>query len=211
MNPAFVTGFERSLLTLNRVIVNDFVKKSDITANPIQFIEDCIVPVLERIGKSWEEGNIALSQLYMGSRICEELIGDILPDLSHIKYREPKVAITVVDDYHFLGKRLVSSILLANGYNLIDYGRSSDVDELIAQLKVDKIDYLLFSVLMIHSALRIKDFSIALKSFDPSLKIIVGGAPFRFDKSLCDEVGGDATVSNASEVVELIRRMEEQK
>lgn len=38
-----------------------------------------MVPALDRIGTGWENGTIALSQVYMSGRICEEVVDDLLP------------------------------------------------------------------------------------------------------------------------------------
>ena len=37
-------------------------------------IDDLVVPALEKIGLSWEQGRVSLSQVYMAGRICEKAV-----------------------------------------------------------------------------------------------------------------------------------------
>jgi methanogenic corrinoid protein MtbC1 len=163
-------------------------------------VERIIVPVLERMGQDWESGSVALSQVYMCGRICEELVDAILPPASPDRRHQPKMAITVLEDYHLLGKRIVYSTLRASGYELLDYGRS-EAAELTERVQREGIELLLISALMLPSALRVKQVTAGLKAAGAGVKVVVGGAPFRFDRQLWQEVGADATSPNASGVV----------
>jgi methanogenic corrinoid protein MtbC1 len=85
--------------------------------------EFLLIPVLERIGRSWEQGQVSLSQVYMSGRICEELVELMTGPEPADPSPKPQVAIASLFDYHLLGKRLVSSVLRAVGWSLLDYGR----------------------------------------------------------------------------------------
>ncbi len=105
-----------------------------------------------------------------------------------------------------LGKRIVYSVLRSSGFDLLDYGKST-VDELLARVKDDSIEILLISVLMLSSALHIKDLREKLDHRGGSVKVVVGGAPFGFDEHLWKDVGADAMGRNASEAVEIVTRL----
>jgi methanogenic corrinoid protein MtbC1 len=195
--------FEKALLSLDRLEARKVLSQSQDRLNPSQFIEGVIGPVMEKIGQDWEQGSVALSQIYMSSRICEELVDEILPPKPPDLKNPPRMAIGVLEDYHLLGKRIVYSILRAAGFELLDYGRVT-VDELIDRVREDKIEILLLSVLMLPSALQVRLVSDRLKSLNPDIKIVVGGAPFRFDLDLWQEVGADAMGSSASEALEIV-------
>jgi len=64
---------------------------------------------------------------------------------------------------------------------------------------------LIISTLMLSSALAIKAIIPGLRTSNPGIIIMAGGAPFRFDRELWKEVGADATGSNASEALALVR------
>ncbi len=201
-----VNEFEQALLSLDRLAARNILMKSSDAWPPIQLVEKLVVPALERIGVGWEQGRIALSQVYMSGRICEELVDIILPPSGPGRKIRPKMAIATLEDYHLLGKRIVYSVLRASGFELLDYGRMR-VDDLVHRVKDDEVKILLLSTLMLPSALKVKEVRGKLKESGSEVKIVVGGAPFRFDDQLWSEVGADAMGRNGSEAVEIITRM----
>ncbi len=116
------------------------------------------------------------------------------------------MAIATLADYHFLGKRIVYSALRASGYGLLDYGRV-EVAEVVDRVKNDRIDIVLLSTLMLPSALLVREVRSAMDAAGLATRIVVGGAPFRFDARLWKEVGADAMGANASQAIELVARM----
>lgn len=124
--------------------------------------------------------------------------------------KQPKIAIVVLEDHYSLGKRILQSITYAGGYDLIDYGAGISVDTLVEHVTRDKIDTLLISALMLPAALKTKE-AIRLIKEQQNTKIIVGGAPFRFDPQLWIEVQADAMGCTATDTLHLIATMMEEK
>ncbi len=193
---------------MNRVKVRKILTDNFDFNNPFHIIEQLVVPASEIIGDRWAEGSVALSQVYMSSRIIEEFIDEILPADSAGRIDQPTMAIAVLEDYHLLGKRIIYSGIRADGYKLLDYGRVS-VEEAVEKVKNDSIEILLISTLMLPSALRIKDLRSELERHNLNPRLIVGGAPFRFDKQLWQEVGADATARDVSELLTVLKAQEE--
>ena len=206
---AAIDRFREALITLDRVEADAIFQQALATLRPIEAIELIVVPALERVGAAWETGEIALSQVYMSGRFCEELVERVLPPSAPDRKHQPRSAITVLLDYHMLGKRIVYSLLRASGFELFDYGRTS-VDELVERALKDKIRVLLISVLILPSALKVREVTARLKAADPGIRIVVGGAPFLFDDALWREVGADAMGRNASDAVALVERFMEE-
>jgi len=201
-----VTALEQALLSLDRLTARDILQASPPLGSPHQQIEQIIIPTLERIGEGWSAGDVSLAQVYISSRICEELVNEILPPASPSRIDRPKMAIAVLEDYHLLGKRIVYAVLRAGGFELADYGQVT-VDELVQRILDDDIDIALISTLMLPSALRIKDVRDRLNDAGADVKLVVGGAPFRLDSQLWREVGADATANSASDTVDVLHRL----
>ena len=195
--------FMEALLALDRLAAKQILQDQTDRLAPTVFIEEVVVAALERIGAGWQAGTFALSQVYMAGRICEELIDEILPPRSPERKDRPKMAVCVLADHHKLGKVIVYSLLRASGFDLLDYD-TIEVDDLVARVAKDRIEILLISVLMLPSALKVTQVREQLTAVGLDLKIIVGGAPFRFDDGLWREVGADAMCRSASEVVAVI-------
>jgi methanogenic corrinoid protein MtbC1 len=198
--------FEQSLLAMDRVKARAILESLLARQGATPLVERLVVPVLEKIGSDWEAGQLALSQVYMSGRICEELVDWLLPPASPDRKSQPKMAIATLEDYHLLGKRLVYSMLRASGYEVMDYGRK-DVDGLVRKALEDRVELLLISTLMLNSALRVREVRTRLSQAGWAGKLVVGGAPFRFDPQLWREVGADASSPSAAGVVAILDRM----
>jgi methanogenic corrinoid protein MtbC1 len=198
-----VTPFREALENLDRISAEAYFSQALKTLTPIHAIEQVVVPALEQIGAAWQEGSVALSQVYMSGRVCEELVEKVLPPSDPDRKHQPRSAIVVLNDYHMLGKRIVYSLMRASGFELFDYGRM-DIDELVERAIADKIRVLLISVLILPSALKVKDVCAKLKAAGAPIKVAVGGAPFLFDDQLWQEVGADAVGHNASDAITIV-------
>ncbi len=205
-----IEEFVEKLVSLDRIGAEETVTAAIAGQQPFLVIEKLIVPALERIGQGWEKGTISLSQIYMGSRICEEVVNTILPLSDSNRTNHPKMAIALLDDYHALGKIIVLAALRASGYEMQDYG-TLDTAALVSRIQEESIEIILISTLMLHSALRIRELRESLnKAGLETVKIIVGGAPFRFDPELWQEVGADAMGSSGLEAVQIIENLLEE-
>lgn len=198
-----VKSFRDALESLDRVGADALFQDALTRMSPIAAVEQIVVPALEQMGLAWEDGSVALSQVYMSGRFCEELVERVLPPSDPDRKHQPRSAIVLLNDYHVLGKRIVYSVMRASGFELFDYGRM-DVDELVERALADEIRVLLISVLMLPSALKVKQVCARLKAADAPIRIAVGGAPFLFDDRLWQEVGADAMGRNAAEAVTLV-------
>ena len=202
---ALIAEFESALLKINRVKAAEIFEKCYLQTNNIDMLENVAINSLERIGDKWEKGSVSLSQVYMSSIICENLIDHYLPKFDVTSKKEaPRMAIAVLQDYHALGKRIVYSVLRAGGYEVLDFGQGLNVEKLVQKTMENGIGILLISTLMLPSALKVKKVKEALMAEGAHTKIIVGGAPFRFDCNLWKSVGADADGKNASNVIKTI-------
>lgn len=201
-----VVEFRSALEQLDAVRAESIFDRAIAVGSAIHAVETLVVPALEQMGEAWHRGEVALSQVYMSGRFCERLVDRVLPPSDPDRKSQPRSAVATLCDTHELGKRIVYAVMRASGFEIFDYG-SVNVDELVARAQRDQIRILLISVLMLPSALRVREVVERLKPFDPTLRVVVGGAPFLFDRNLWREVGADAMGTNAGEAVEIVARM----
>ncbi|HEY8037491.1 MAG TPA: cobalamin-dependent protein [Methylobacter sp.] len=199
-----IQDFREALESLDQIKAKVLFQQALRGHSPIEIVEQVVVPALEQIGQHWNEGSIALSQIYMSGRFCEELVEQVLPSSDPDRKHQPRQAIVVLNDYHMLGKRIIYSVMRASGFELFNYGRM-DVNELVERVITDKLRILLISVLMMPSALKIRELRNALDARGVQLKILVGGAPFQFDPQLWREVGADAMGLSAADAVTIVQ------
>jgi len=187
-----INDFQTALLEINRIKAREVLENVFDKHNKFEVVEEVIVKALENIGKGWEDGEFSLSQVYMAGSICEKIVDRFLPMDSKNNTLDFNIAICVLQDYHALGKKIVSSTHRASGYNILDFGYGLSVDEVIEKVIKNKTKILLISTLMLPSAMKVREVVEEIRDRNLNTKIIVGGAPFRLDKNLWKSVSADA-------------------
>lgn len=175
---------------------------------PLEVAEELISPALSKIGVMWEEGEANLAQIFLASKMCDELLSQILPKEAHWRKDSPVIGITNFDDHHSLGKKIVYMVLRADGFDAIDLGwtNSSSIGEAVIE---NRVDVLLVSTLMLRSALKAKEIPDIIRTNGNKVVMIVGGAPFLFDRELGKEVGAEAIGGSGADASRLINALME--
>ena len=199
--------FLQALLSLDRETARRQMRLALSDTNPATAIETLLIPTMERIGALWEQGEVALSQVYMSGRICEGILDELLPVAETDEAENPQTVIAVFEDNHALGKRLVVSALRVARIPVQDYGLGVTLEELVKKVRQDRPQVVLISVLMLRSALRVAELVRQLEAMSERPYIIVGGAPFLLDAQLWRQVGADAMAANSAEVLRLLKSL----
>lgn len=208
MHALLARQLEAALLSMDRIAAHRLLAEASRAGAPDDVVQSIVVPALEAIGDGWEDGSVALAQVYMGGRICEEALDAIFSTDAPVAPERPLCAIVVLDDYHLLGKRIVLSGLRATGVRVVDYGRMT-VDQTVARVEDDGIDILFVSVLMLPAALRVRELTSELRKRNLPVRVVVGGASFLLDDQLWREVGADAMGRSASDAVRMVGEFRE--
>ena len=205
-----ITGMVEALCHIDRVQARKILAKAIEGLSPDEakpLIEKILVEALEELGRLWETGSVAISQIYMGGIITEALIQHYFKDEAPAPgVQEPQIGIVVLEDQHTLGKKLVSLMVKAQGYALIDLGQGLTAQEIAGKVEQHQIKILLVSCLMYPAALQVKKLKALVGD---TVQVIVGGAPFRLDPELWKIVGADAYGANAGDALRIIREVME--
>ena len=176
---------------------------------PIDIITKGLSVGMKIIGDKFEAAEIFLPQIMMSAKAMSNAMEVLTPELEKTKKEgeETGLAITFVaeGDIHDIGHRLVSTMLGANGFQILDLGvdvLNETVVEEAAKHKGEKV-ILVGSALMTTSMLGQKDLMDRLREEDlrDNVKCMFGGAPVS-DKWI-EEIGADATAENAAEAAKV--------
>lgn len=167
-------------------------------------INDGLSVGMKIVGEKFESAEIFLPQIMMSSKAMNAAMEILTPLLAEEKPGEGVgTAITFVQegDIHDIGHRLVSTMLGANGFKIIDLGVDVSNDTIldeVVKLKGQKM-VLVGSALMTTSMLGQKDTVEILKEegLRDDVKIMFGGAPV--SQGWIDDIGADATAENAAD------------
>jgi len=202
-----VRDFVEALLSVDRRAAQRIFERARAEATVIDVVEGLIVPALETVGDDWQQGAASLSQVYMGARICHTLVESAMLPQEAVRDVQPRLAVAVLGDGHSLGKQLVLLSLRSGGYRVLDLGAQRTPEELVAACVEHDIQILFISVLMLPAALRVAELRAALADAGRLTKLVVGGAPFRFDANLWREVGADSFGYSASHATRIVAQM----
>lgn len=114
---------------------------------------------------------------------------------------------TVKGDIHDIGKNLVGMMMEGAGFEVIDLGINTDVDQFLAAIEEHKPDILGMSALLTTTMTYMKVVIETLKEkgIRDELIVIVGGAPL--NEEFGEAIGADAYCRDAAVAVETAKRL----
>ncbi|NNM82169.1 MAG: cobalamin-binding protein [Burkholderiales bacterium] len=187
-------------------------------ATPEEIIFDVVIPGLDIMVKALDEGYDAnLAQHFMTAQIAADVTDRMLP----LFKSPPKIAGRVIigtaaGDLHTLGKRIVMGCLKAHMIEVSDLGVNVPAERFVEEALAKQAEVIGISAMMVHTARGENGAMKVAKILEENglrsrIKLVVGGAPFRYDPDLYRIVGADATAANgvsaARTILECIREV----
>jgi corrinoid protein of di/trimethylamine methyltransferase len=181
--------------------------------DPLKAIEEGLAPAIEKVGNKFEKMEIFLPELMLAAdamRSAMTLLLPLIPKDSMVS--KATVAIgTVQGDVHEIGKNIVSNMLMANGFNVIDLGVDVKTTTFVEEAKRANADIIGASALMsstIGSQKDIVDYLVSLKE-RKKFAIMVGGGPTTGEWA--KEIGADGWGEDAATTVRLANKLAKRK
>ena len=176
-----------------------------------QIMAEVIGPAVEEVGQDWVEHGMSLSQIFVTGLIVKDAM-ELLPPDAGAAVTGTVVVGTPPGDYHGLGKLIVSTFLRSAGFVVMDLGLSVSPKTFVDAAIAHEADIIAVSALMADSALKIRDVRVEMKKRKQgNVRLLVGGASFRYNPELYKVVGADATAPTAYEGIDAARRLLENR
>lgn len=177
-------------------VVHDAVESG---VSPEDIVFHVVLPAMDMMIDSLEgEGGTSLAQHYMAAQIADAVTTEMVAKFSEAPEAAGRVVIgTAEGDLHSLGKRIVTGCLKARMIDVIDLGVNVSPEHFVEEAVARDADVIAISAMMVHTAKgergcrRVRDL-LQERHLADRPKIIVGGAPYRFDPDLYWVVGADA-------------------
>lgn len=163
------------------------------TREPLEIIDQYLIPALDAVGKGFERGSVFLPQLLMSAdaaKIAFAVLKDILAGKGGETGKKEKIILaTVKGDIHDIGKNIVKVLLENYSFDVIDLGK--DVPpEIIAERAVkEDVRLVGLSALMTTTVVSMEDTIRLLRKEKPDCKVMVGGAVL--NQEYADMIGAD--------------------
>ena len=166
--------------------------------SPEDIVFKVVVPGIEAMMKAISEDfDSNLAQHFMTAQIALQATEEMLPLFATPPQIVGRVVIgTAKYDLHSLGKRIVSGCLRSLMIEVVDLGVNVDAARFVDEAVAHKAEVIGISAMMMHTAdgpdgcRRVRQI-LKERGLEKSIRIVVGGAPFRYDPELWRSVGAD--------------------
>ena len=163
---------------------------------------------MDEVGRRYEEKEYYLTELVLAGETMKEAFKVLQPALAASDQSQDKTKIilaTVKGDNHDIGKNILGSLLLSNGFELIDLGMDVDENIIVEKVKETGADFVALSSLLTMTVEQIRAVHEALIAAElrDSVKLIVGGAPLNME--LAKKLGADLYADDAVQGVKVIK------
>ncbi len=178
--------------------------------DPLQCITEGLTKGIQKAGELFASGEYFLPELIVGADAMKRALNILEPALVGDQAREVVGTIvlgTVEGDLHEIGKKLVGTMLTANGFKVIDIGADKPASEFIDAVKEHGANLVGASALLTTSMLKQKDLIGALQDagLREQVMVIVGGAPVT--ERYAKQIGADGYAEDAISTVDLAMRL----
>ena len=169
------------------------------TAEPMQLINEVIIPALDYVGKEFEKGVMFLPQLMMSAETVKNsfaVIKEYIINSGEQQESRGKIVIaTVKGDIHDIGKNIVRVLLENYGYDVFDLGKDVPPEVIADTLQTEDIHLCGLSALMTTTVVSMEDTIKLIRERNLDVKVFVGGAVL--NREYADMIGADAYCKDA--------------
>ena len=181
-------------------VVADAIKQG---VSPEDIVFKVVIPGMDMMVKALSEGfDTNLAQHFMTSQIA----ADVTEKMLVLFKAPPKIVGTVVigtaaGDLHTLGKRIVIGCLKAQMIDVTDLGVNVPAEKFVDEAVARGAQVIGISTMMVHTArgengpLKVRKI-LRERGLERKIKLVVGGAPYRYDPNLYKLVQADAWAEN---------------
>ncbi len=177
------------------------MKEAIKTRDPLDVINDELIPALDKVGKGFEKGTVFLPQLLLSADAAKAAFEVVKASMAG-KPRDLKgkvIIATVKGDIHDIGKNIVKVMLENYGYDVIDLGKDVPPEVIVDKAVEEDVKLVGLSALMTTTVVSMEDTIKLLREKKPDTKVVVGGAVMT--QEYADAIGADCYAKDAMATV----------
>ncbi|MDE5854650.1 MAG: homocysteine S-methyltransferase family protein [Ruminococcus sp.] len=175
------------------------------SVEPMDIINNYLIPALDSAGAKFEKGTVFLPQLILtagAAQACFEVIKEKLADSGGDTVSKGKVVLaTVKGDIHDIGKNIVKVLLESYGFTVIDLGKDVDPEIVVKSAIEHKVRLVGLSALMTTTLGAMAETVALLNEKYPECKTVVGGAVLT--ASYAKQIHADFYAKDAKQTVDI--------
>ncbi|MEE9292836.1 MAG: corrinoid protein, partial [Acidobacteriota bacterium] len=182
---------------------------------PLDSIDNGFIKGIRVVGDRFGAGELFLPELVISAESMKAALAILEPELAKSSQKRETagsvLACTVQGDIHDIGKRIVCTMLSANGFTVVDLGVNVKVARFVEEIKTRKPDIVAMSALLTTTAPN-QGKVIKLMEKEGIRKdyiVMVGGAPT--SAGWAKEIRADGYGENATEAVRVAKVLMQEK
>lgn len=179
------------------------------TTDPMDVVNNVLIPALDEAGKLFEQGKIFLPQLIQTAGVAQaafEVIKTTLIQRNAAPVSRGEIVLaTVKGDIHDIGKNIVRVLLENYGYTVLDLGRDVPCQLVADTAKEHGVKLVGLSALMTTTLGAMEETIQLVKQSCPDCKIVVGGAVLTADYA--EKIGADFYAKDAMDTVAVAKQI----
>lgn len=178
---------------------------------PLEAIDHGYVPGMGEVGEQFAKRKMFLPDMLASAEAMKAAMGVLTPELERQGGQRPRAGTIVLGttkgDIHEIGKTLVGTLLVANGFEVHDLGVDVNSDKFAAKVREVNADVIGISALLTTTMQGQRSVIDALsrQGLRSKVKVIVGGAPVT--RKWAEEIGADGYGKDAMSAVELVKEI----
>jgi corrinoid protein of di/trimethylamine methyltransferase len=212
MSQELYTQLAQAVIEGDQELTASLTKQAlDQGVNPLEIIKQGLTPGMDVVGEKFSCGEYFLPHLVMAGNTFKAALALLEPALKAggIARQVPGTVVlgTVAGDIHEIGKSLVGTTLLANGFVVHDLGVDVPTSKFIAAVSETGANLVGLSALLTTtmSIQRKVVRELTEAGLRDQVKVMVGGAPV--SRQWAQEIGADGYAEDAVGAVALARRL----
>ncbi|UCH22187.1 MAG: cobalamin-dependent protein [Deltaproteobacteria bacterium] len=179
--------------------------------DPLDLINNGIRSALDVLGDRFSAGDLFLPELVLAAKAADAAVEILEPELlkqdsSGEKLIKVLIA-TVQDDIHDIGKNIVTLLMKAAGFEVVDFGVNRSSEDILATAMQNGVAVIGLSALLTTTMPHMREFIELLQESGERdrFKVIVGGGPVT--REFADEIGADGYGADATRAVEVTKQL----
>jgi len=176
---------------------------------PYRVLTEALVEGMRIVGIDFRDGILFVPEVLLAANAMKAGMAILRPLLvdSGAPPQGKIVTGTVKGDIHDIGKNLVGMMMEGAGFEVVDLGINTDVDEFLAAIDEHKPDMIGMSALLTTTMpyMKVVIDTLKQKGIRDDLIVLVGGAPLNED--FANAVGADAYCRDAAVAVETAKEL----
>lgn len=209
-NEALLTEAKQSIIDYDKDRAEEVARRALAAGmNPNDVITEGFVPGITEVGDLFDRGQLFLPELMLAAeamKAASAICVEALP-ATEVKVAKKVVIGTVEGDIHDIGKSIVVSFLLANGFEVYDMGRDVPIADFVKKAREVEADVVGSSALLTTTMQKQMVLEEELKKagIRDKVKTIVGGAPC--SEQWAKRIGADAYAESAVDGLNKIKKL----